>query len=261
MKIDEDIADSVHRLWDELADFDAAQGEAARRHLLARLCELTDSQNATWVGAVRLGEPEPSDPIKGWRARVIRQLHPSRTFERIDKELTDQIEAGWVDETVVRNVALAGQYRALRLVDLTSPEWFEGDFYRTYYLDIGCRDAIWAGVPINEDAECYVGLRRDLDHPPFGTAERDVVVYILRGLRWFHRQQMLREGLLVASRPLAPAEQRVLKHLLQGRSEKKIAALLELSQHTVHDYVKSLFRKFGVSSRSALMALWLGHTP
>ncbi len=52
----------------------------------------------------------------------------------------------------------------------------------------------------------------------------------------------------------SPRERETLALLLTGASEKCIAARLSLSRHTVHDYVKSIYRKRGVSSRAELMA-------
>jgi len=45
-----------------------------------------------------------------------------------------------------------------------------------------------------------------------------------------------------------------LRGLTRGRSEKRLAAELRLSPHTVHDYIKVLYRHFGVQSRSELVA-------
>lgn len=53
---------------------------------------------------------------------------------------------------------------------------------------------------------------------------------------------------------LAPRLQRLLQHLLRGRSEKEIAAALALSPHTAHEYVKQLYRRLQVKSRAELMA-------
>jgi DNA-binding CsgD family transcriptional regulator len=67
--------------------------------------------------------------------------------------------------------------------------------------------------------------------------------------------------LLLASRDaesLSPRERQTLEHLLAGHSEKQIASRLKLSPNTVHHYVKSLHRHFGVSSRSELLARWVG---
>ena len=43
--------------------------------------------------------------------------------------------------------------------------------------------------------------------------------------------------------------------LMTGASEKQIASQLGLSPHTTHHYVKTLYRRFGVSSRAEFMAM------
>ena len=50
---------------------------------------------------------------------------------------------------------------------------------------------------------------------------------------------------------------RVLERLLTGQSEKEVASCLGLSRHTVHEYVKRIYKQLGVSSRAELMALWV----
>ena len=42
---------------------------------------------------------------------------------------------------------------------------------------------------------------------------------------------------------------------MTGASEKQIASQLGLSPHTTHHYVKTLYRRFGVSSRAEFMAM------
>lgn len=250
--------DRIHTLWDELADFEAARIDEARDHLLAGLCRLVEAQNACWIGAVRMGEPVPGDPVFGWRPRFVYYLHPTRPLDEATREQIQRLEAGCVDDTTIRNVSLAGSFRANRLADLVPAEWFEGDYYRGYYLGTNHADAIWAGVPINEDAEIYFGFFRECGHPAFGVAECDTVTHVLRGLRWFHRQQMLGHGLRVGAAPLTFTERTVLKGLLRGESERVIAAALGQSQHTTHEYVKRIYRKYAVNNRAALLALWLG---
>lgn len=53
---------------------------------------------------------------------------------------------------------------------------------------------------------------------------------------------------------LSPRAQQTLDELMLGRSEKEIAAALGLSRHTIHEYVTSLYRSFGVRSRGELLA-------
>jgi FixJ family two-component response regulator len=60
--------------------------------------------------------------------------------------------------------------------------------------------------------------------------------------------------------PLAPRLEETLRALMTGASEKQIADTLGVSKHTLHQYVKTLYRRFSVSSRPELMAKVLGQT-
>ncbi len=53
---------------------------------------------------------------------------------------------------------------------------------------------------------------------------------------------------------LPPRLEQTLHHLLAGASEKQVASHMKLSRHTVHVYVKALYRRYGVSSRAELLA-------
>jgi DNA-binding CsgD family transcriptional regulator len=53
---------------------------------------------------------------------------------------------------------------------------------------------------------------------------------------------------------LAPRMRQTLDRLVEGDSERQIALKLKISQHTVHVYVKKLYKRFGVSSRGELLA-------
>jgi DNA-binding CsgD family transcriptional regulator len=251
--------EKTYELWDKLADFDASRSDEALTQFMASLSALTDAWDVCWIGAVRMDTSFPGDPIKGWRPHVVRHLHPAAHIDAAIQEQTKKMEQGDVDETTIRNLDGAGTFRANRLRDLVDPEWFEKDYYRRYYLDVGTADAVWAASPINQDAESWFGIFRSADQPPFSESERDEIAGILRGTKWFQKQLMLSYGLMVAKIPLTPAERRVLHLLLTGLSEKLIADQLKRSYHTTHEQVTSIYRKFGVRNRPALMALWLGH--
>jgi len=252
-----DSNEFIHRLWDELADFDAAHTDEALAFLMEKLCVLAGAWNAGWMGAVRLDATFSDDPIKGWRPRFIRYLHPAPVLSDAAVE-HKKLDQGIIDITTIRNVENAGTFRANRLCDLVAPEWFESPYYQSQYLDRGTADSIWVAFPVNEDAESWFGIHRAPGRPPFTETERDAVAYVLRGIKWFHRQLMLSHGVLVATSPLTLTERRVLHLLLTGLSEKLIAAELNRSYHTTHECVTSIFRKFGVNNRASLMALWLG---
>jgi DNA-binding CsgD family transcriptional regulator len=64
--------------------------------------------------------------------------------------------------------------------------------------------------------------------------------------------------IIIEAYSLTPRERDVLGAIARGGSTAEIAAELFLSPHTVRDYVKSVFEKFGVSSRSELVARLYG---
>ena len=255
-----ELQELIHILWDELTDFDATRFDDVADRLMAGLCELVDAQNSVWIGSVRLSDATLGDYVNGWRVPVFRYLHPTRMLDKIASEQAKDLHRGIANDTLVANIAAAGRFRANRLRDLVSDEWFDSNYYHRYYLSTGRCDAIFVAFPVNEDAESWFGVFREVGKPYFTPEERDNLAYTLRGIKWFHRQLMLSHGLLIARKPLTPAERRVLQLLLSRASEKEIGNNLGLTANSVHQYVVSVFRKFGVNSRAALMSLWLGAT-
>lgn len=61
----------------------------------------------------------------------------------------------------------------------------------------------------------------------------------------------------VPSPRLSPRQREVLALLLTSVTEHAVAKLLQISPHTVHVYVKQVYRLHGVRSRAGLMALFI----
>ena len=59
-----------------------------------------------------------------------------------------------------------------------------------------------------------------------------------------------------ATRPLTPAEQRVLSLVLSGHSNKEIASVLGRAEPTIKNQVSAILVKFGVPSRARVQALF-----
>ncbi|MBI2807347.1 MAG: FHA domain-containing protein [Planctomycetes bacterium] len=57
---------------------------------------------------------------------------------------------------------------------------------------------------------------------------------------------------------LSKAERRVFDQLLTPLGEKEIASAMGLSQHTVHNHIRAIYRKLEVKSRLELLARWRG---
>lgn len=98
-----------------------------------------------------------------------------------------------------------------------------------------------------------LGLHRTSGDQPFSSeAHRLVRLFHLELARLWRRDAIHRAKDPTAALP--PRLTQTLAALLDGASEKQIAVQLELSRHTVHNYVKALHQRFGVSSRGELLS-------
>lgn len=98
-----------------------------------------------------------------------------------------------------------------------------------------------------------VSLHRSASDSPFADRETSM----LEALHHAHRSAGLGENSDALSDRLPQRQHQVLLALLEGCSEKEVAAQLGISRHTVHIYVKALYRRYGVCSRSELMSRWV----
>ena len=252
-------SDSAYALWDRLAEFSAGDGDAALTHLLTTLCDLVAARNALWSVVVRLPLSAPKDdPLFGWRPRLVRLLHPVPAMAASVQEQFDTLWSSNVDLSQILAVSGDEPFRTRLLFEALPPEWFEGEHYRRHYLDVGHADSISVRFALNDDVRIHLFVFRDAQSPRFSVLDSSLLGFVMRGLRWFCRQQLLSHGLLIANAPLTPAERRVLLGLLDGHPEKQIALKLDQSPNTTHFHIKSIYAKFGVRNRSALAALWLG---
>lgn len=98
-----------------------------------------------------------------------------------------------------------------------------------------------------------LGLHRAWGNQPFSPAEH-------RLIRMFHVELgrlWKKDALQKAQDPtsdLPPRLAQTLAELQSGASEKQVSIALGISRHTVHNYVKALHRRLGVSSRGELLA-------
>ena len=98
-----------------------------------------------------------------------------------------------------------------------------------------------------------LGLHRAFGDAPFSATEHKLVrlFHVELGRLW--RKDVLSKVKDPTS-DLPPRLAQTLQELLSGLSEKEIAAKLDLSRHTIHNYVKALHQRFEVSSRGELLA-------
>ncbi|MCE9606581.1 MAG: helix-turn-helix transcriptional regulator [Planctomycetia bacterium] len=109
--------------------------------------------------------------------------------------------------------------------------------------------------PLNENFSSNLGLHRRRGKPNFSLREKTIVQTVFSQVDWLHKYGMNEEAREV-SLGLSPRERQTLIFLLSGYSHKNIASRMNISQHTVNDYVKQLHKQFGVNTRAELQAFF-----
>lgn len=224
------------------------------------------------------------DPA-GWLARagdgirpliaadvVLATLQPPGPFRRFATALA-QYDAGWEsDAHRMRCLRYIGSdeyfaapdyraYRALGRVGLVTArsrlvadrEWYRTTHFHEHWRPAGADHYIVAiGGAATGAATSLINLSRAVGRPRFTRREVRLV--------WLVQQELARligGPLAVGPDPAAglpPRLRRVLDCMLDGDGEKQAAIRLGVSRHTVHQYVKELYRHFDVTSRGELHA-------
>ena len=107
--------------------------------------------------------------------------------------------------------------------------------------------------PLPGEGTSVAAFYRPVGAPAFTPREARIAHIVLTGVPWLHEQS--RPHATATEIPKLPPRCRlILNQLVTGRARKEIAADLELSLHTVNDYIKRIFRHFGVHSQTQLVA-------
>jgi len=182
--------------------------------------------------------------------------YTDRQQKRLHEEYT-QSDLHWTDPTFLPFLHLQGKLIVRRREEIVSDSAWYGsvhfnEHFRRAHLDDGLFSASYpppeTGVTLH-----HMLLHRPLGDKAFSVRDRRIIWLFLREIRRLLGNKLVRFG-----RPnpygLSPRMRQVLSLLAEGQSEKQVAETLKISPHTVHDYVKMLHRRLGVSSRGELLA-------
>lgn len=140
---------------------------------------------------------------------------------------------------------------------LSDREWDRAYDYRRISFSLGSDDCMHSWQPTQRtDYFDSISICRAPGRRKFG--EREVVLVQL-----VHREiaRMVGGALAEYNEPapsqLPPRVRQVLRCLLEGDGDKQIAARLQLSPHTVNQYIKTIYAHFKVNSRPELLARWV----
>ncbi len=101
-----------------------------------------------------------------------------------------------------------------------------------------------------------VGFHRATSKAPFSERDIAIVDSVIGHFDWLHRDLCEGDREKYVSK-LSPRERQVLRCLLRGQHKRTIARHLSISEYTVGDYVKDVYKKFDVKSQAELQAKFL----
>ncbi|MBN1908105.1 MAG: helix-turn-helix transcriptional regulator [Pirellulales bacterium] len=142
---------------------------------------------------------------------------------------------------------------------LSDEEWYESLHYRQHRAPANLDHCMYSLCPLKLEGVpivLSVGLHRTHDQQPFNERERRLAHLLLTEADWL-RTALVPPDEGVTMQSLAPRERQTLMFLMDGHSSKQIATKMGISIHSVNDYLKTIHRHYGVSSRSELFSYFL----
>lgn len=152
------------------------------------------------------------------------------------------------ERVMPRASALRGQVFSATRDDIVARDHWDGSLWINEYARPARVDQFVCSMRVYEATKAMgYALMRDAHDRPFGDEDREVVHLVHLGVGPIYEVGSPRQR-------LAPRVRDTLDVLLTGASDKEIAAILRISPHTVRQYVKTILRTYGVSSRAQLIA-------
>lgn len=148
-------------------------------------------------------------------------------------------------------------WRRCELVD--DETWYASAHFTALRQPLGLADSICTArrLQLGPASFCILELCRGTDQPSFTETDRWMVHAVWQSGCRLHTVCGKAGGNSPVP-PLPPRLQTVLPLLAEGHSEKQIARQLDLSRHTVHSYIKLIYKSLGVTTRAELASKWAG---
>lgn len=204
--------------------------------------------------------------IWAWSTAIVKSTPPfdAMTTCFIDGGFRDEKERTTFYERLIEpSVGLVMQRRlvdimrdqkpiTLPIQEYVEDELWHGQAGQTWRAS-GFHHCLISNYPISETVLSGIGFHRRAGRPDFTERDQMIVHVIFQQVDWLHRHgtDVPASGKVLN---LSVRERQVLFLILGGDSRKDIARQLELSEHTVGDYFKSIYKRFEVSSRAELLS-------
>lgn len=242
--ISEDDVRVIVRLLGEVAVREGTLNDK-RVALMAGLVELIDAD--AWIWGV------PAHTVPGEHPALAVMLKGGFTDAEYGALLRalEHPDMGPLQEGFAREmVAQDGQITRLRQ-QIVSDEDFLTTEVAPLWKAANFGPLILSARPKAEGQGSAIGIYRHHDRPAFTGRESKIAHIILSEVAWLHESLPMLPDEEVVS--LSPRLRQVMNCLLVGKSRKEIALQLGLPVHTLGDYIKQIYQRFGVQSHPALL--------
>ncbi|MFT3991564.1 MAG: helix-turn-helix domain-containing protein [Luteolibacter sp.] len=243
MKPDTTLAESdVRTIVRLLGDVISAPGDhpQKRRLLMNGLCELVTA--TSWAWCMAEFDPEKPPSFLGFEHDGWDENRFAKYIEAMNHPQHGEITHRSSIELKEKGTHLT---RTLRQID---PEMhFESSAIGAAWAKADIDAIILSQRPMKGGGVSGTAVYRRLGKPQFN------VLSVLSEVPWLHFSAFPDEQSRGITR-LYPRHRIVLNLLCEGWPRKKIAAHLNISENTVHGYIKEVFRHFTVHSQSELIA-------
>lgn len=221
-----------------------------RRFVMERLCRLIEADYWTWAIAADLSPGS----LPSW----VLHLYGGFDEEKIAQFVKAQEHPDLAKLTApfARLLATSGRH-VTRLRQQIDPEdQFRASKLYSIYETLDIAPGIMSCRPVDATTLSAISIHRRITRPLFSERESRLAHILLSEIPWLHPRGARADD--IATVPsLSPRKRSLLMLLVAGQSREQIAKNLNLSKHTVNDYVKEIFRSFGVNSQAQLIARFL----
>ncbi len=226
-----------------------------KRRVLEGLAALIQADVWIWTTGVTQGDELTRDAMAtsmidgGWKNDQERMIVLGLLT---DSNLTPKLQGGII------NLFAAGQPITVGIDQAVHPQHAAEALQ--IWSQTGLGDGLLSVYPLAANIYSASGFHRRQGRPSFSPRERALVHLVFGQVHWLHRY-----GLAISAGDtvldLSPRQRQVLLLLLAGDSPKRIANKMSLSEHTIGDYVKQIYRHFKVTTRGELFAQFItgGH--
>lgn len=153
---------------------------------------------------------------------------------------------------LTRRANMHGTVAGTRHTHVAKEDWFRSPMYQECFRHVGWDD-ILCGLSFSPSGMRVVSMSRDRGDSPFPARAASVLRLFLSEIQSISTTRLQTQVGSDSLLDLPPRLFDVLVALADGDNEKQIALRLGISRNTVHEYVRRLFARYGVSSRGELL--------